>query len=248
MASPGAMLSSLANALISVVLAPTCAACDVPLETPTAGAICSECWASIVRFIPPLCGRCGDPLPSWRLISLLESTCPRCRRRPSRISASAALGGYEGSLRAIVHALKYGRRRTIALRLAARMRTECAHVLDGADGLVPVPLHRTRLRQRGFNQAAELAANLGLPVLHVLRRTRPTVSQTDLPEARRHANVRDAFATTRGVDVAGLTLVLVDDVSTTGATLEACARVLRGAGARDVRAVTAARVVSRRRG
>jgi predicted amidophosphoribosyltransferase len=98
---------------------------------------------------------------------------------------------------------------------------------------------------RGFNQAADLACHLGLPVVHALRRRRATPSQTDLPAARRHANVRRAFALKRTADVRGLRIVLVDDVSTTGATLEACARVLIDSGAREVRAVTAARVVSK---
>ena len=125
------------------------------------------------------------------------------------------------------------------------MRERFHDILDGADILVPVPLHRRRRRARGFNQAADLAQHLELPVVSVLSRRRATPSQTDLPAARRHANVRQAFALTRTADVRGLCIVLVDDVSTTGATLEACARVLVDAGAREVRAVTAARVVSK---
>ena len=111
--------------------------------------------------------------------------------------------------------------------------------------MVPVPLHRGRLRARGFNQARELAGRLGVPMVEVLRRVRATPSQTDLPAAARHGNVRNAFALRRGHSVEGLRIVLVDDVSTTGATIESCARVLRAAGAADVSAVTAARVVSR---
>jgi ComF family protein len=157
-----------------------------------------------------------------------------------------AIGPYEGTLRAIVHALKYGGCRSLGSALGERMRACAGDVLDGASIVVPVPLHRVRERSRGFNQAAELARHLGVPVVPALRRVRATASQADLPAARRHANVRDAFALRRGVDVRGLCVVLVDDVSTTGATLEACARVLRDAGAGEVRAITAARVVSRR--
>lgn len=127
------------------------------------------------------------------------------------------------------------------------MRHEARDVLGGASIAVPVPLHRSRQRTRGFNQAEELARQLGIPVVRALRRVRATPSQTDLPAARRHANVRDAFAVARRVDVTGLRIVLVDDVSTTGATLEACAAALVKAGAVEVRAVTAARVVSRPR-
>ena len=125
------------------------------------------------------------------------------------------------------------------------MRLRAADLLEGASCVIPVPLHPSRRRQRGFNQAADLARHLGLPVSHALRRVRATATQTGLPAARRHRNVRDAFATTRsarGLD--GAVVVLVDDVCTTGATLEACARSLKEAGVAEVRAVTAARVVS----
>jgi ComF family protein len=118
-------------------------------------------------------------------------------------------------------------------------------MLEGASICVPVPLHRARMHARGFNQAAELASHLGPPVAHALRRVRRTVSQTDLPAARRHANVRGAFALRGRVDVSDAVVVLVDDVSTTGATLDACARTLLEAGAREVRALTAARAVAR---
>jgi ComF family protein len=156
-----------------------------------------------------------------------------------------AIGPYDGPLRAIVHALKYGGRRTVARELAGLMRVAGRDVLAGAACVSPVPLHRSRKRARGFNQALELARFLGVPVVDALKRVRRTPSQTDLPAARRHRNVRDAFAIRRGVDVKGVCVVLVDDVSTTGATLEACARALAAAGAKEVRALTAARVVSR---
>jgi ComF family protein len=197
--------------------------------------------------VPPVCSTCGDPLPSWRSISLAENRCPRCRRHAGPLSHARAIGEYDGSLRGIVHALKYGGRRSLARKLGGLMRVHGAEVLAGADAVVPVPLHRSRQRARGFNQACELAGHLGLPVCHALRRVRATPSQTDLPAGRRHANVRNAFALARRIDVSGRCLVLVDDVSTTGATLEACARVLREAGAREVRALTAARVASRSR-
>ena len=125
------------------------------------------------------------------------------------------------------------------------MMASAGDLVSGVNLVVPVPLHRRRRRARGFNQAEELARHLGLEWKNVLRRTRATSSQTDLPAARRHANVRNAFSLERSHAVDGLTVLLVDDVSTTGATLNACAVALRRAGARDVRALTAARVVSR---
>jgi ComF family protein len=235
----------LADGLVAVWLAPRCAACDAPLAAPTRGPVCAACWADVRPFTPPFCRRCGDPLPSWRAISIQASTCQRCRRQPSAISCSRAIAGYDGALRTIIHALKYEGRRSLAAPLAALMRRDCRDVLAAADLVVPVPLHRSRRRSRGFNQAEAIAVMLGLPCRRALRRVRATPSQTDLPAGRRHANVRDAFALRRRARIEGLRVVLVDDVSTTGATLEACARVLRAGGAADVRAVTAARVVTR---
>jgi ComF family protein len=191
--------------------------------------VCRDCWASVRRFPSPPDGTEG------------------------------AVGPYEGRLRDIIHAFKYDRRRTLARPLAALMREAGRRVIDGADAAVPVPLHWLRRRRRGFNQAALLAAGLGLPVCHALRRSRHTRAQAGLPAGERHLNVSRAFRLAwrcrwpglppfpgrapRRLD--GLVLVLVDDVSTTGATRDACARVLLDAGARDVRVLTVARVAAR---
>jgi ComF family protein len=234
-------LRPLADGAVAVLLAPVCAACRTPLDQPTRGAVCASCWAGIVPITPPCCRTCGDPLPTWRVVSLAEARCPRCRRREPLVSRARAIGPYEGTLRAIVHALKYDRRPTIARHLASRMRQAGAEVLAGADLVVAVPLHRSRERARGFNQARELGRHLGLPAVEALVRTRRTPPQAELPAARRHANVRGAFAWRQDVAVKGRTIVLVDDVSTTGATLNACARPLLDAGAAEIRALTAAR-------
>jgi ComF family protein len=242
---------ALLDALLSVVLAPPCAACDVILDRPTRGPVCESCWQSVRPFTPPLCDSCGDPLPSWRVISVPMARCPRCRRTRRLVDRSMSAGAYDGPLRAVVHALKYEGRRSLAKPLARLMRSRCAAVLDGADCLVPVPLHASRRRARGFNQALDLARHLsdaGLPVCQALRRVRATPTQTGLPAAQRHRNMRQAFAAAwRQRAPHGGVAVLVDDVSTTGATLEACARVLKEMGVREVRAVTAARVVMPRR-
>jgi ComF family protein len=233
------------DAVLAVVLAPDCAACNEPLNHPTRGPVCERCWQSIAPLTPPLCDRCGDPLPTWRLISVPLACCPRCRRSRRVVDRARAIGAYDGTLRTIVHALKYEGRRSLARSLGEMMRRRGADILDGALCAVPVPLHASRRRERGFNQAADLARNLGVPVIGALRRVRATATQTGLPAAQRHRNMRDAFAATpataRLVDAV---VVLVDDVSTTGATLEACARVLKASGVREVRALTAARVVT----
>jgi len=238
-------LRTAVDAVLSVVLAPSCAACDQLLEHPTRGPVCDACWASIRPLTPPLCDQCGDPLPAWRAISVPLALCPRCRRAGRFIDRARAIGPYDGALRAIVHAIKYEGRRSLARPLGALMRHRGADVLHGAGCVVPVPLHPSRRRERGFNQAADLAGHLDLPVVAALRRVRATPTQTGLPAAQRHRNMREAFGLTRaGRTLRGVTVVLVDDVSTTGATLEACARVLKEAGAGEVRALTAARVVS----
>jgi ComF family protein len=172
--------------------------------------------------------------------------CPRCRRRERFIDRARAIGAYDGALRAVIHALKYDGRRSLARPLGALMRDRGAQVLDGAVCAVPVPLHLSRRRHRGFNQADDLARHVGLPVCRALRRVRATPTQTGLPAARRHRNVRNAFATTRAAAaLTGAIVLVIDDVSTTGATLEACARALKEAGVHEVRALTAARVVGR---
>jgi ComF family protein len=233
------------DALLAVLLAPVCAACLAPLDQPTRGAVCASCWLSILPLTPPLCDGCGDPLPTWRTISLPLARCPRCRRVPRHVDRARAVGAYDGTLRAIVHALKYDGRRTLAGPLAALMRDRGRELLEGAHAAVAVPLHPSRRRERGFDQAADLGRQLGLPLCPALRRVRATATQASLPACRRHRNMRGAFALTRAAGaLVGRTVVLVDDVSTTGATLEACAQALKSGGIGEVRALTAARVVT----
>jgi len=161
------------------------------------------------------------------------------------VSRARAIGAYDEALRAIVHALKYDARRSLARPLGAMMRARGADVLDGALCVVPVPLHPARRRERGFNQALDLANHLGLPVIEALARVRRTPPQTELSAAQRRKNLDGAFTATRHArKLAGAVVVLVDDVSTTGATLDACAQKLKDAGVSEVRALTAARVAT----
>jgi ComF family protein len=239
---------------VRVLLAPACVVCGGSLPRPLGGPICPSCWGGVHRLSAPLCVRGGDVLASWRPA---DPRCPRCRRRAPVFTLARSGGRYEGALREIVHVFKYGGCRVLADPLGALMRASGHDVLAGADAVVPVPLHPWRAWTRGFNQADDLARTLGPPVWRVLRRARHGPPQASLPAARRHANVRDAFVLGRlfaqvGVwpparsRLRGAVVVLVDDVMTTGATLDACARTLVGAGVRDVRVLTAARAVAGR--
>jgi ComF family protein len=217
------VLRALANQLLSSLFEPPCAACKQPLAYPLDGAVCAECWAQL-RLAPRL---------------------PDHRPAGGGVDWSLAVDRYDGRMKEIIHALKYERRRSIARPLGALMAAAGAPLLEGADVAVPVPLHRWREYQRGFNQAEALALHLGLPVARMLVRTRHTHSQIDLPADQRHENVKNAFAmsaTGSRLPAPGI-VVLIDDVSTTGATLDACARVLKQAWVKEVRALTAARVV-----
>jgi ComF family protein len=228
------------DALLAVVLAPTCGACARPLLHPTRGCVCADCWNGIIRTAPPLCNRCGGQVPQH---SPAMFVCSSCIRSGSEVSAARAAGMHVGSLRAIVHALKYDGRRSLAAPLASLMRSAGQDLLRASEAAVPVPLHESRRRARGFNQADDLARHIGLPVVRALRRIRKTATQTALPAPERHANVAGAFGTTRQVlALEGASVLLIDDVRTTGATLDACASTLRAAGVREVFALTAARV------
>ena len=147
-------------------------------------------------------------------------------------------------LRDIIHAFKYEGRRSLADPLATLMRAAGHDLLAGCDCIVPVPLHPWRRLRRGFNQARDLAQRLDRPVVDAVWRVRATPSQMALNAATRHTNVRHAFIVsplpTRATRLHGARVVLVDDVRTTGSTLDECARVLRRAGAGDVCALTVA--------
>jgi len=159
-------------------------------------------------------------------------------------------GRYEGPLREIIHAFKYEGRRSLADPLGSMLGDVGSVVLQGGDCVVPVPLHPWRRMRRGFNQARDLAKRLERPVVNALWRVRATPPQMALNANARHSNVRGAFVVspfTCGTRLHGVrspvidrVIVLVDDVRTTGATLDECAKVLLVAGAREVKALTVA--------
>jgi ComF family protein len=195
--------------------------------------------ALIAACLAPLCACCHCALES----PIAGPVCARCWA-----DARAADGRYDGTLRQVIHALKYEGRRSLSRPLAQMLCERHHAVLEGASCVVPVPLFAWRRLRRGFNQAAELAAHLDRPVVHALWRVRPTAPQTGLTAHARRRNVRGAFRLSpllsdkmRTRFITDAVVVLVDDVMTTGATSSACTDVLMAAGAREVHVVTLAR-------
>jgi ComF family protein len=231
----------LLDPLVAALFPSTCVVCGQPLCRPTLGPVCAPCVERLPRHAAAMCS-CGQRLAGE------AGQCARCRRRRNPLSAGASLGPYEGSLRLVIHALKYHGHRRAAPQLAHALWGAPAvrGLVDPAVLLVPVPLGKRRRRERGFNQAELMARALAHAsgarlAPRALERRRSTPPQTQLSAAARRANVTGAFAARRPARLRGRIVVLVDDVYTTGATARECARTLRAAGAAEVRVVTAAR-------
>lgn len=239
------------DAILAVVWAPRCAACDAPIDAPTQGVVCRSCWRRISCVAVPVCSRCG--IAVVHADAPASVLCVDCQRTGGPLTSRRAAGVHTGPLREIVHAFKYDGRRSLARPLAQLVRRAAGDWLRRADVAVPVPLHPLRRWRRGFNQAHDLALHLGIPVLPALRRKRLTGRQVARPRTGRLSALGNAFALARrslgrptAAAIRGRSVVIVDDVITTGATVEACAAVLRDAGARDVRALSATLAVAAR--
>jgi ComF family protein len=173
-----------------------------------------------------------------------DGRCGLCRAGLNQFDSTYAYSSYDGAMRELIHLFKYDRVRPLATVLGGFLSAALPRE-ERFDMLVPMPLHWVRRWRRGFNQshllARDLARRTGIPVANALRRRRSTASQASLSRAARRRNVRGAFELRRGVDVRGLRVLLLDDVLTTGATANACAAVLKRAGASSVAVLTLAR-------
>lgn len=229
-----------------MVWPPLCPVTGEPVSAP--GELTPAAWTDVKFLDAPWCASCGMPFDYPIGKGAVCGACAGQANAPCRISRAAFV--YDENSRRLVLMLKHAGR-TDGLGVFGRwMARAGVDALDGADGLIPIPLHAHRLRKRRFNQSLLLARALsracGLPVEpHILARTRATPSQGGLSAKARQRNVAGAFTVREAAKpfVRGRRFVLVDDVHTTGATLQACARVLKRAGAEDVTAITLARVV-----
>lgn len=231
------------TAALDLVFPPLCPVCREMLGAGRRDPLCGTCWRGLDRILPPWCRCCGLPLG-------VEGLCAVCRQRRPPFAYARAAARYGGLVREAIHAFKFGGRRGLADPLGDLLAGLGLSALPGAgpDLLVPVPLHRRRERERGYNQALLVARRLerawGVPVAaDALVRFTATAPQADLDAPARRRNVRGAFGVVRAPAIAGRHVVLVDDVLTTGATASECARILSRAGASTVGVLTIARTV-----
>lgn len=219
--------------LVALLLPSRCAGCGR-----RGVELCERCLAAIRGLDRASCPRCGRHSKLGRL-------CPSCEQYDGPLSGIRTACVYEGVARKAIHGFKYRQRSALAGPLAGLLAAELLQRPLKLDYLVPVPLHPRRLAERGFNQSGLLARHLGtgleVPVLDCLERNRETRTQADLKAQARRQNVRGAFSARHGTRLDGARVGVVDDVCTTGATLEDCARALREARASAVWGIAVAR-------
>ena len=229
---------------LDAALPPLCPSCRAPLGD--GAGLCATCWSKLSFIEKPYCARLGIPFtydPGPGLLSMEAIAAP-----PAYDRARAAVR-YDDTARALVLSFKYGDRLDLAPMMGRWMARAGCELLEDADALIPVPLHWRRLWSRRFNQSAALAEAIsrasGVAVLHeALKRVRATPQQVGLSKTERADNVQGAFKVPNKAAVAGRRLVLIDDVLTSGATVDTCARALLRAGAAHVDALVFARVVA----
>ena len=239
-------MKGIVKVLVDLIFPPVCAFCGTPLAEDDRGEICPGCLRN-VRFVsPPICPKCGLPFVSQ---SGDDHLCGQCLRGKWHFGSARALGLYDGPLREAIHALKYEGKAFLAKPLVGLLDRAYPFMDYGSyDLLVPVPLHPKRLRERGFNQALVLgramARREGVSCTgFVLRKTRSSAPQIDLSPKEREKNVKGSFAVVDPAKVRGKRVLLIDDVMTTGSTVNECARELLKAGVMEVDVFTLARTV-----
>jgi ComF family protein len=240
------LLGGAARWTLDMLLPPNCVTCDLPVIDP--GQLCPACFSRIGFISDPSCSRCGVPF-SMTAEGGRDLVCPACEARSPVFDQARGAMRYDDASRKLILAFKHADRTELAGALAPHMVRAGAPLLVRADVLVPVPLHRRRLFQRRYNQAALLARAIGriarLPaVMDAMARTRATASLGEKSAKDRAAEVGGAFAVRRSRigKISGARVLLIDDVMTSGATANECARALYSAGALAVDVLVAARV------
>lgn len=243
-------LESLAGAVATVLFPSGCRLCDALLTRPDRLPVCDTCLESFRKLPEAICDRCGQPWTESGDVDGDENVCGECRERGFAFDAARSFGVYDGALARAIVLMKYERIEPLGGWFAKRLAEAAQRipVQFAADLVVPVPLHRTRQRERGFNQVdlfgKPLAKRLGLPYRPVLlKRERPRPEKHLLHFEERWEAVRGAFVIRGAGRVDNLRILLLDDVMTSGATLDACSRALREAGAKSVAGLTIARAV-----
>ena len=245
-AMPG--IAGLARRLLHAVLPVDCAACDTPLTDDPVPFFCRSCWSQIKPLHGPVCPRCGRPFHSEAaLLYSPAHLCGPCRQHPPAFTQAWSAYPYVAPLHDAIRLFKYEKKVALAHALG-RLLDVTAWPFPAFDLVIPVPLHPSRLREREYNQslllADHLGRRLGLTVAcHNLARVRRTPPQTELTRAARLRNLTRAFAVRRTSEIARKRILLVDDVFTTGATVNECAKALRQAGASGVYVATLARTI-----
>lgn len=244
-AAAAQFFASSGRAFVQTVLPPVCLACRKPAGAD--GGLCPKCWQSAGFIERPYCERLGTPFAYDSGMPLIS---PAAFADPPAFDRARAVMRFSDVARDLVHLLKYGDRLDLVKPFASWMARAGDELLHEADALVPVPLHWTRLFQRRFNQSAELARAISrrksISVIDdALERVRATPPQVGLARDERAKNVHGAFSIGKSArsKVKGKRIVLIDDVLTTGATANSCARVLRRAGAARIDVLTLTRVV-----
>lgn len=234
--------------ILDFILPTSCSYCRSPIGDSGVPYFCFSCWADFTTIHGPVCCRCGKPFDSPEaLVHSPHHECGACRLNPPFFDQSLSIGYFEGPLREAIHQFKYRPCRALG-RPLGRWMTEHIRLITDIDLIMPVPLHAKRLRHRGFNQSLLLAQRMHdayrIPLSYDnLLRVRATRPQVELSGEQRIRNVAGAFDLRHPGMLAGKVALLVDDVFTTGATMNECAAVLKNAGASQIIAVTLARAI-----
>ena len=246
--SLGTSMPGLLRQAVRFLLPVECAACHTLLADDPIPHFCSACWNTITVASPSRCSRCDRPFVSPLATTYSpQHLCQSCHQRPPSYTKAWTLYPYRPPLQDAICLFKYGGKVSLAEPLA-RLMIDRLPQLDGIDLIIPVPLHAERLREREFNQSLLLADRIGrhlsLPVsCTALIRTAPAPPQTTLSRRKRLNNLRGAFSVPQPESIAGKRILLIDDVFTTGATVNGCAKLLRRAGSGPVFVLTLARTV-----